>query len=107
MSADEAPALFGVDQVARQMGPLERTVRQSLQQLQLDTRDEGGAELAAQLAALIDTAQLRKRDYAAIQAARELREQLVRLRADPASRMGNDAGELSAFLADLATPTKD
>lgn len=87
------------------MGPTERAVRSAIAGAQLDDRDAGGAEVACQQARAIDAAQAKGRDYAIAQLSRELREQLMRLRLDPASRLGNDAGEIAGWLQRIATPT--
>lgn len=99
-------ALFGVDQVpGDRIGPTEAAVRRALAGAQLDDRDHGAAELAAQCARAVDVAQNVRRDpYGVAAAGRELREQLIRLRLDPAARLGNDAGELTGWLAKLSTP---
>lgn len=103
MSAQDDGALFGADEVKDKIiGPTERAVRKALQAASLDTRDEGAAELAAQLARSVDVASNVRRDpYAVAAAGRELSAVLQRLRLDPAARMGNDASDVQTFLAGL------
>lgn len=102
MSAGD-DALFGADEVKDQLiGPTERAVRKALRAAALDTRDEGAAELAAQLARSVDVASRVRRDpYAVAAAGRELSAVLQRLRLDPAARMGNDASAVEDFLSGL------
>lgn len=95
-------ALIPLDGVPRRAGATERAVRASIEAAALDSRDAGAAELAAQLAAAVDNAGARKNAYAAAVAGRELAAVLTRLRLDPQSRYGNDAGQLEAFLEGLA-----
>lgn len=107
MSDDTAAgALFGVDDVAGgKIGATEAAVRKSLTDAALDTRDHGAGELAAQCARAVDVAANVRRDpYGVAAAARELREQLIRLRLDPVARLGNDAGQLQTFLDSLQHP---
>lgn len=93
------------DSGAGRVGPTERAVRASIEGAALDDRDKGAGELAAQCARAVDVAQRVRRDpYAVAAAARELREQLIRLRLDPVARLGNDAGQLQQFLDDLTRP---
>lgn len=103
MTAQDDGALFGADAVRDQIiGPTERAVRKSLQAASLDTRDEGAAELAAQLARSVDVASNVRRDpYAVAAAARELQTALAALRLTPVARLGNDAGDVQTFLAGL------
>ncbi len=103
MSAAGDDALFGADEVKDQLiGPTERAVRKALRAASLDTRDEGAAELAAQLARSVDVASRVRRDpYAVAAAGRELSAVLQRLRLDPAARMGNDASAVEDFLSGL------
>ncbi|UUW92678.1 hypothetical protein [Pimelobacter simplex] len=102
MSAGE-DALFGADEVADAIiGPTEKAVRKALTAAALDDRDHGTAELAAQMARAVDVASRVRRDpYAVAAAGRELAQVLTRLRLDPASRLGGDAGEVAEFLAGL------
>lgn len=103
-------ALLAVDQVDAhgRLGPTELAVRASLAAGALEDRDAGAGELAAQLARAVDVAQRVRRDpYAVATAGRELREQLARLRLDPVSRDGNDAGELATWLQQLGSATSE
>lgn len=101
MSDDDA--LFDADQVkGGRVMATERAVRKALEAASLDDRDAGVAELAAQLARAVDVAATVRRDpYGVAAAGRELAAVLVRLRLDPVSRLGNDAGELEKFLQGL------
>lgn len=82
-------------------GTLEQHVRVAVAAACLDDRDKGMGELACSCARAVDLAHGRRDPYAVASAARELRETLVRLRMDPASRMGADAGNAEAWLAQL------
>lgn len=106
MSTDDG-ALFGADDVdAGRIGQTERAVRQALKGAQLDDRDHGAGELAAQMARAVDVAANVRRDpYGVAAAGRELRECLIRLRLDPVARLGNDAGDLGKWLAGLNETT--
>ena len=79
----------------------EQAVRASVTAARLDDRDAGAAQLAIQTARAVDLAIVRKDPYAVAQAGRELSAQLQRLRLDPVSRQGNDAGEVAGWLASL------
>lgn len=79
----------------------EQAVRDSVKAAQLDDRDAGAAQLAIQTARAVDLAIVRKDPYAVAQAGRELSAQLHRLRLDPVSRQGSDAGEVAGWLAQL------
>lgn len=98
---DQLPGLTVAEPRA---GRVERAVRDSLAAAQLDARDAGAGELAASCARAVDLAHMRKDPYAVASTARELREQLVRLRMDPAARLGGDAGEVAGWLAGLNQP---
>lgn len=104
LSGETLPGLETAGHTGR-LGPTERAVRASLADAALDDRDAGAGELAAQCARAVDLAHSRRDPYAVAATARELREQLIRLRLDPVARLGNDAGQLAAFLADLSEPT--
>ena len=107
MSRDEA--LPGLDNphAGTPPGWLQAKVTEAVAAAQLDDRDKGMAGLAIACARAVDLAQGRGDPYAVASAARELRETLVRLRMDPASRMGNDAGNVEAWLAGLGATTDD
>lgn len=109
MSAGDEGALFGVDDVdGGPMGPTERAVRAALHAAALDGRDKGLGELAAQKARAVDVAQNVRRDpYGVAAAGQQLLNALVELRMTPKARLGQDASELSDFLAALNTPTTD
>lgn len=89
---------------------VERAVRASTEAAQLDTRDAAAAALAAELGRAVDVASMRNDPYGVAAAARELREQLTRLRLDPAAR-GDNAHDFAAWLDqlddDAATPLRD
>lgn len=99
----EDAALFGADEVADALiGATEKAVRKSLAAAALDVRDNGVAELAAQLARSVDIASNVRRDpYAVAAAGRELAAVMARLRLDPTARLGNDAGDVATFLQSL------
>lgn len=107
-AADRPPAqddLPGLDVPAQPRGGVERAVRAAIAEAALDKRDAGAAELAASMARAVDLAHGRRDPYAVAAAGRELRECLMRLRMDPVSREGNDAGAVQAWLDDLGTPS--
>jgi hypothetical protein len=97
-------ALLGGDQVdkLRRVGNVEAAVRRAIKAAALAAVDEGAAELAAAKARAVDIAVTRSDPYGVAAAGRELREQLARLRLDPASREGGPSGDVEAFLAQLA-----
>lgn len=99
MSADET--LPGVDVPKHPAGKLETAVRAAVESAQLDDRDKGTGELATSCARAVDLAHGRRDPYAVAAAARELRETLVALRMTPASRLGNDAGQIEQWLTGL------
>lgn len=102
MSADDQlPGLAVPEQPA---AALQTAVAAAVKAASLDDRDAGMAALAVSCARAVDLAHGRRDPYAVATAARELRETLIRLRLDPASRMGADAGSVEGFLASLATP---
>lgn len=102
MSADEQ--LAGLELPEQPHGSLEAAVRASVRAAALDDRDAGAGELAAMAARFVDLSGRRRDPYAGAATVRECREQLARLRLDPASRQGNDAGQLEAWLRELAQP---
>jgi hypothetical protein len=86
---DEAlPGLGDVAATTTNAGYLQRHVAAAIVAAELDDRDKGMAHY-------------RRDPYAVAAAARELRETLVRLRMDPASRLGNDAGQVETWLESL------
>lgn len=103
---DQAETLPGLEDVAAQQpaGSLEAAVRASVAAAALDQRDVAAGELAAMAARFVDLSARRRDPFAGAATVRECREQLVRLRLDPASRQGNDAGEVAAWLERLAQP---
>lgn len=88
-------------------GYLQRAVAAAVDAASLDDRDKGMGALAEACGRAIDLAQGRGDVYAVTAAARELRETLVRLRLDPTSRLGNDAGQVEQFLAGLGATNPD
>lgn len=102
-------ALPGLDDPHAGTAPgwLQATVTAAVKAAQLDDRDRGMGGLAIACARAVDLAQGRGDPYAVASAARELRETLVRLRMDPASRMGNDAGNVESWLAGLGATIDD
>lgn len=100
-SDEQLPGLGDDSQLAGPTGHLVAVVREAITAAQLDDRDKGMGELAVSCARAVELAQGRRDPYAVAAAARELRETLTRLRMDPASRQGNDAGNVEAWLAGL------
>lgn len=83
-------------------GAVRTAVVAAVEAAQLDDRDQGTGALAIACAAAVDLALTTRRDpYAVASAARELRETLTRLRMDPVSREGNDAGDVQSWLDKL------
>lgn len=101
-TADEE--LEGFDLPAQPAYRLERAVQASVEAASLDERDKGAGELAVMAARFVDLAAGRRDPFAGAATVRECSAQLARLRLDPVSRLGNDAGEVAAFLERLATP---
>ena len=104
MSAGEASRdaqLPGLTVDPGPLGTVGQAVQRSVAAAALDDRDEGAGALAVSLARAVDAGHRRGDPYAVATAGRELREQLQRLRLDPVSRLGNDAGGVTAFLASL------
>ena len=98
---DALPGLDTTAQLQGQPGYLQTQVTQAVNAAALDDRDKGMGALAVACARAVDLAHYRRDPYAVASAARELRETLVRLRMDPASRMGQDAGGVEAWLQQL------
>lgn len=108
MSAPQAGGqeqLEGLEVPEQPHGSLEAAVRKAVAAAALDERDHGAAELAAMSARFVDLASRRRDPFAGAATVRECSSALQRLRLDPASRAGNDAGEVAAWLERLATPT--
>lgn len=98
----EQGELFGAEQGATgRQGRVESAVRAAIAAAALDDRDGGAAELAAASGRAVDVAVMRNDPYAVAQAGRELSAQLTRLRLDPQSRIGADAGSVQTFLDSL------
>lgn len=97
------PALPGLETgpTGGKAGYLQAQVTAAIEAAQLDDRDKGMGALAIACARAVDLAHGRRDPYAVASAARELRETLVRLRMDPASRLGADAGNVEKWLAGL------
>lgn len=100
----DQPAIDGLDVPVRQ-GPVELAVRASVEAAQLDDRDKGAGELAAAAARFVDLAGGRRDPYAGAATVREASLILTRLRLDPESRDGADAGQIERWLERLAQPT--
>lgn len=98
--ADEA--LPGLTVPEGRAGFTQAAVARSIKAAQLDDRDEGAGALALACARAVDLAHGRQDPYAVASAARELRETLQRLKLDPVSREGADAGGVEAWLKELA-----
>lgn len=87
----ELPGLITSGRDHLPVGPVEKAVAASVQAAGLDPSDFGAALVAVSLARAMDRAGgERKPAYAVAAVARELREQLARLKLDPASRDGGD-----------------
>lgn len=93
--------IAGLEVAERRAGPTQSAVTRAVEAASLEGRDEGMSALAVACARAVDLAQYRKDPFAIAAAARELRETLVRLRMDPASRFGADAGEVATWLEQL------
>lgn len=99
--ADESLPGMGDVAATQPVGYLQRKVQEAIKAAELDARDQGMGALAEACARAVDLAHYRRDPYAVAAAARELRETLVRLRMDPVSRMGNDAGQVEKWLEGL------
>lgn len=99
MSADEQ--LDGLEVPASRAGPTQTAVTQAIEAAALDERDKGMGSLAIACARAVDLAQYRRDPFAIAAAARELRETLVKLRMDPQTRFGADAGQAPEWLTAL------
>lgn len=95
------PGLDSAEQLQGRPGYLQAEVTKAVAAAALDERDAGMGALAVACARAVDLAHYRRDPYAVASAARELRETLVRLRMDPASRMGQDAGGVEKWLESL------
>lgn len=93
--------LPGLTVPAGQAGHTQAAVQRAIAAAQLDDRDGGMAALAEACARAVDLGHGRRDPYAVASAARELRETLMRLKLDPVSREGNDAGGVEAWLKTL------
>jgi hypothetical protein len=101
----DQPMIDGLDVPAHRQGPVELAVRSSVEAAQLDDRDKGAGELAAAAARFVDLAGGRRDPFAGAATVRECSMILTRLRLDPESRDGADAGQIEAWLARLAEPS--
>lgn len=97
--SDEAIPGLAVD--SGPVGIVQRAIRQAVDAAQLDDRDQGMAAAAEAAARAVDLAHGRRDPYAVAAAVRELRETLIRLRLDPVSRDGQDAGDVEKWLSGL------
>lgn len=104
MSADEP--LAGLEVAQGKAGHTQLRVQSAIAAAQLDDRDAGMAALAEACARAVDLAHYRRDPYAVASAARELRETLIRLKLDPVSREGADAGNVEKWLAALSETTE-
>jgi hypothetical protein len=89
--------LLGDGDVRRPIGSVEAAVRRSVEAAGLPASDEGAGALATACAKAVDVGNRRLDPYAVAAAARELREQLIRLRLDPASRDDGSGGDVEWF----------
>lgn len=100
--------LLGVRGDLLPAGPVEKAVAASVRSAGLDPSDFGAALVAVSLARAMDRAAgERKPAYAVAAVARELREQLARLKLDPAARDGGDGDDetLKELLRAWTEPT--
>lgn len=90
-------SLLDAGDVDRPVRHVEAAVRRSVEAADLADVDAGGGELAVACARAVDVANRRLDPYGVAAAARELREQLIRLRLDPASRDDGGASDAEWF----------
>jgi hypothetical protein len=72
----------------------------------IDAKDEAAVTAARALARGVDMAETQRDLWALATLARELRQQLERLRLDPASRGTNTGDELAELLRSMSTPDR-
>lgn len=92
----QAELLDLTDDLRGSAGPVELAARVTIEAAALDRVDTAAAVLAIELGRAVDIGNRRRDPYAVAAAARELREQLIRLRLDPVSR-GEGADDDNAF----------
>lgn len=97
--------LFDPASARRPVGGMEAACKAATTAAGLGTVDAAAVQLAVELGRAVDLGNARRDPYAVAAAGRELREQLARLKLDPASREGGPAGDVEAFLRDLAAPS--
>lgn len=96
------PGLEGPAVGRGRSGRVEAAVRESIEAADLPALDRGAGALAIELARSIDLGSIRHDPYAVAQAAGPLREQLIRLKLDPAARQ-DSAHDFAAWLDSLDT----
>lgn len=99
MSTDETLDLGGADLYGKPRR-VERATEEALEAASLSPLDKAAGAVARELARAVDVASGRRDPYGVATAARELREQLIRLRLDPMSREGAADG-FAAWLDSL------
>lgn len=100
-------SLLDAGDVDRPVRDVERAVRASVEAAGLAEVDQGGGALAVACARAVDVANRRLDPYGVAAAARELREQLIRLRLDPASRDDGSGGDVDWFRRLMAGEAED
>lgn len=102
--ADSAPpeTLPGLDQDTGKgpAGRVQAAVEESVLAARLGPLDRGAGALAVELARAVDNGSRRRDPFAVAQAAGPLREQLIRLKLDPAARQ-DSAHDFAAWLDSL------
>lgn len=95
--------LLAAGEVDRPVRPVEAAVAKSIDKAELSDLYAGAGALAVAIARAVDVSVYRKDPYGVAAAARELREQLIRLRLDPASVDAVDDG-VRELLEEMAKP---
>lgn len=102
-----ADPLPGLDDVGKgPAGRVQAAVQESIAAANLAALDRGAGALAVELARAVDVGSRRRDPFAVAQAAGPLREQLIRLKLDPAARQ-DSAHDFAAWLDSLDTPPAD
>lgn len=105
VSPEEQLVLLGPAPTHAPAGRVELAVAKAVDAARLADVDAGAGAVAIELGRSLDVAARRADPWAAAAVSRELREQLSRLRMDPAAREAGVDGELERLLRDLGTPT--
>lgn len=102
-----APPLPGLEDTGQgPAGRVQAAVTESVAAANLGPLDRGAGALAIELARAVDTGSRRRDPFAVAQAAGPLRDQLIRLKLDPAARQ-DSAHDFAAWLDSLDTPPAD